>query len=80
MKTFQFRDTIEANLNLTKLDAAGNLEVQGVMIIKQLNKDEVYEHLGYFHKLSKELRLPYEPVLAKFKEHRLKLIKKKNGE
>ena len=47
---------------------------------KQLNKGEVYEHLGYFHNLSKELKLPYEPLLAKFKEHRLKLIKKKNGE
>lgn len=80
MKTFQFRDTIAANLNLASLDAAGNLEVQGVTIIKQLNKGEVYEHLGYFHNLSKELRLPYEPVLTKFKEHRLKLLKKKKGE
>ena len=80
MKTFQFRDTIAANLNLASLDEAGNLEVRGVTIIKQLNKGEVYEHLGYFHNLSKELRLPYEPVLTKFKEHRLKLLKKKKGE
>lgn len=80
MKTFQFCDTIAANLNLTSLDTAGNLEIQGVTIIKQLNKGEVYEHLGYFHNLSKELKLPYEPLLAKFKEHRLKLIKSKKGE
>ena len=44
-----------------------------------LNKNEVYEHLGYFHNLSKKLKLPYEPLLAKFKEHRLKLINKNNG-
>ena len=80
MKTFQVHDTIEENLNLAYLDSAENLEVQGVVVIKQLPKGEVYEHLGYFHKLSKTLKLPYEPLLAKFKEHRLKLIKKKNGE
>lgn len=80
MKTFYIHDTIEENLNLAYLDSAENLEVQGVVVIKQLPKGEVYEHLGYFHKLSKELRLPYEPLLAKFKEHRLKLIKNKKGD
>ena len=80
MKTFQFHDTIEANLELTRLTSTGNLEVQGMVAIKQLNKNEVYEHLGYFHNLSKKLKLPYEPLLAKFKEHRLKLIKSKKGE
>ena len=80
MITFQFHDTLEANLELTRLTSTGNLEVQGMVVIKQLNKNEVYEHLGYFHKLSKALKLPYEPLLAKFKEYRLKLIKKKNGE
>ena len=80
MKTFQFHDTIEANLELTRLTSTGNLEIQGVTIIKQLNKGEVYEHLGYFNQLSKELKLPYEPTLNKFKEHRLKLIKSKKGE
>ena len=80
MKTFQFHDTIEANLELTRLTSTGNLEVQGMVVIKQLNKNEVYENLGYFHNLSKKLKLPYEPLLAKFKEHRLKLIKSKKGE
>lgn len=80
MKTFHIHDTIEDNLNSAYLDSADNLEVQGVLVIKQLPKGEVYEHLGYFHKLSKVLKLPYEPLLTKFKEHRLKLIKKKNGE
>ena len=80
MKTFHIHDTIEDNLNSAYLDSTDNLEVQGVLVIKQLPKGEVYEHLGYFHKLSKALKLPYEPLLAKFKEHRLKLIKKKNGE
>ena len=38
MKAFQFHDTIEANLELTRLTSTGNLEVQGVVVIKQLNK------------------------------------------
>ena len=80
MKTFQFRDTIAANLKSASLDICLNLEVQGVAVLKQLPNDEILEHLGYFHILSKELKLPYEPLLAKFKEHRLKLIKNKKGD
>ena len=80
MPTFFIRDTIESNLKSASLDICLNLEVQGVAVLKQLPNGEILEHLGYFHKLAKELRLPYEPLLAKFKEHRLKLIKKKNGE
>lgn len=80
MKTFQIRNTFNDNLIEAKLDASGNLVVQGIAIIKPLPRGEVYEHLGYFNQLSKELKLPYEPTLNKFKEHRLKLIKSKKGE
>ena len=80
MTTFRISNTVESNLKSTSLDICLNLEVQGVAVLKQLPNDEILEHLGYFHILSKELKLPYEPLLAKFKEHRLKLIKKKNGE
>ena len=80
MPTFNIRNTIEDNLKASSLDVCLNLEVQGVAILKELPKGEILEHLGYFHKLAKELRLPYEPLLAKFKEHRLKLIKNKKGD
>ena len=80
MATFRISDTVESNLKSTSLDLCLNLEVQGVAVLKQLPNGEILEHLGYFHILAKELRLPYEPLLAKFKEHRLKLIKNKKGD
>ena len=80
MPTFNIRNTIEDNLKASSLDVCLNLEVQGVATLKELPNGEILEHLGYFHKLAKELRLPYEPALNLFKEHRLKLIKNKNGD
>ena len=80
MSTFCIRDTIESNLKSASLDICLNLEVQGVAVLKQLPNGEILEHLGYFHKLARELKLPYEPLLNKFKEHRLKLIKKRKGD
>lgn len=80
MATFRISDTVESNLKSTSLDLCLNLEVQGVSVLKPLPNGEILEHLGYFHKLAKELKLPYEPLLTKFKEHRLKLIKKQKGD
>ena len=80
MTTFRISNTVESNLKSTSLDICLNLEVQGIAVLKPLPNGEILEHLGYFHILAKELRLPYEPLLAKFKEHRLKLIKNKKGD
>lgn len=77
---FHFRDTIEGNLNNCHLDANDNLISHGEVIIKQLPKGELLEHLGYFHNLSKKLKLPYNPILEIFEKHRKQLIKKNKGE
>lgn len=73
---FQIKDTIEENLKLCSLNNSGNLATQGAVIIKQLPNGETYEHLGYFHVLAKELRLPYEKLLQRFKDHHKALLGK----
>ena len=77
MPTFHILNTIEDNLKTSYLDVCENLEIKGVVVLKQLPNGEILEHLGYFHQLARELKLPYEPLLNKFKEYRLKLIKNK---
>lgn len=74
MRTFAFYNTVRDNLKTTKLDEAGNLEVEGIVIIKQLPNGELLEHLGYFHQITSYLKLPYNGVLNSFKEYRLKLL------
>lgn len=73
---FQIKETIEENLKLCSINDSGNLTSCGAVIIKQLPNGETYEHLGYFHILSRELRLPYEKLLQRFKEHHKALLEK----
>ena len=79
MREFYLQETIEDNLLNTSLDKVGNLTFQNKTILKKLPNGEWLEHLGYFHALSRELKLPYEPVLNKFKEHHIKLAEKKEN-
>ena len=80
MPTFYIQDTVEANLKASSLDICEHLQVQGISVLKPLPNGEILEHLGFFHQLARELRLPYEPLLTKFKEHRLKLINDRKGD
>lgn len=76
MTMFRIKTTVKANLEMTKLDKSDNLELNGTTILKQLPNGELLEHLGYFHQLAKDLKLPYEPLLNEYKQHRLNLVKK----
>lgn len=74
---FKIKDTLESNLALCTLDAAGNLINSDVIIIKKVSNKEVCEHLGYFHELSRNLRLPYNRVLDTARAHHNKLLRKR---
>lgn len=76
---FKIKDTLESNLALCTLDAAGNLINSDVIIIKKVSNKEVCEHLGYFHQLSRDLRLPYSRVLETVRKHHNKLLRKLKG-
>ena len=71
---FQVKNTLQENLRLCSVDTSGNLVNTKVIILKRLSKNEVCEHLGYFHNLSRDLKLPYAKVLEAFKQYHLKLV------
>lgn len=72
---FRIKDTVEANLNLSTLDKSGNLVNNGKAILKQLPNGELLECLGYFHALARDLKLPYEGLLKRFKQHHQALLR-----
>lgn len=77
---YRFYPTLEENIKGTILVNDTNAKTNlyfGKHKLLELTPDRssVHEHLGYFHELSKHLKLPYQKCLDAFEVHYRKLLK-----